>query len=375
MPSRRLVLTLAVAICAAPSAGAAAAPKYRKTVTYQVALKVDGRTVVGPFASTETVTGDLLAQPAVTGAGGEPTSWSAEGPLDFGPIENSGLPGGCQLTTTAPTGTWKTSLTKSAEQLEVNWSTITAPITPSIVTCQGVAAPFLGGAQVEPFLLLEPKQFTISSQGGTQQLTGKLSTAKGISENIGTMTITKHEQCEPKVKEVNTYPPGQQTALSKMAGRGFEPGQKYTADTRVEFVYEDGSIMRLDKGSSYRETADCAPQQDRSRSFKGTLLLGKVWSKVTSVFGSDRTFEFQCPDRCGGGVRGTVFWVDGGKKSASISVGKGSVWFSKLTPKGKLTGPKVIIKAGYTATMNRHGKISLRKTRPSDAFGFGAGSG
>ena len=78
-------LTIAVAVGAASEAGAANA-KRKKTVTYLVTLKVDGRTVVGPFASTETVTGEVLANPFGAAGAGEPTAWEAEGPLDFGPI-------------------------------------------------------------------------------------------------------------------------------------------------------------------------------------------------------------------------------------------------------------------------------------------------
>lgn len=373
MRSGVVVLALAAATLAVPAP--AAPTKYRKVITYQAVLKVDGRTVVGPFASTETVTGDLVVRPAVTAAGGEPAAWSAEGPLTFGPIENSGLPAGCQLTTIAPTGTWKAALTKSGEQLEVNWSTNTTPITPSVLTCMGVAAPFVGGAPAEPFALLEPRQFLISSQGGTQELKGRLSTAKGLMENTGTLAVSRHEECEPKIKEVNTYPPGQQTPLSKLAGRGMEPNRLYTADTKTEFVFEDGSIMRLDQGGKYRETADCSPQQDTSRSFKGTLLLGLVWAKVTKVFGDDRSFEYQWNGSSfATGVRGTVFWFKPSKRFATLSVGEGSVWFSKVGANGKLTGRKVIVKAGHTAVVTRQGKITLRRTRASDRFSFGVGA-
>lgn len=364
------LVALALLLTAGP-AGGAATKKRKKTVTYLVSLKVDGRTVAGPFASTETVTGDIVANPVGSTGSADPTAWEAEGSLNFGPIVNTGLPAGCTLTTIAPTGTMKTSLTKSGGSLEVNWSTNSNPIVPSVVVCQGVPAPALGAPAAEPFLLLEPKQFTISEAGGTQQLNGKLDTGRGIMENTGTMTITKRVECEPKVKEVKTYPPGQQTKLSRMAGLGFTPGEKLTADTNVEFELEDGSVMRLAKGSSYKENNDCTASEDTSKSFKGTLLLGKIWFHVTKVFG-EQTYEWSCGgDRCGGGVRGTTFWISSGRTSGSVTVGKGSFWFSRLTRSGKAIGPKVIVRAGYTATMNSRGKIALRKSKPSDAFAFG----
>lgn len=365
-----LAAALALPLFLAASPAAAAKTKRKKTVTYLVALKVDGRTVAGPFASTETVTGDLVANPLGSTSAADPTAWEAEGPLNFGPIVNTGLPAGCTLTTIAPSGTMRTSLTRSGGSLEVNWSTNTNPMVPSVVVCQGVAAPALGAPAVEPFLLLEPKQFTVSEAGGAQQLSGKLDTGKGIMENTGTITVTKRVECEPKVKAVTTYPPGQQTKLSGMAGLGFSPGEKLTADTNVEFELADGSVMRLAKGSSYKENTDCTASEDTSKSFKGTLLLGKIWFHVTKAFG-EQTYEWNCGgSRCGGGVRGTTFWTSSGRTSGSVSVGKGSFWFSRLSRAGRAIGPKVIVKAGFTATMGRRGTITLRKSKPSDAFAF-----
>jgi hypothetical protein len=362
-------LALPLLVLAGPAADAAKT-KRKKTVTYLVALKVDGRTVAGPFSSTEKVTGDIVANPLGSTDSAEPTAWEAEGPLNFGPIVNTGLPAGCTLTTIAPTGTMKTSLTKSGGSLEVNWSTNSNPIVPSVVVCQGVPAPSLGAPAVEPFVLLEPKQFTISEAGGSQQLSGRLDAGKGMMENTGTMTITKRVECEPKVKEVNTYPPGQQTQVSGMVGRGFSPGEKVAADVNVELVFPDGSVMRMAKGSYYKETEDCGAMEDKSRSFKGTLLLGKIWHHVRKVFG-EQTYEWNCGgSRCGGGVRGTTFWTSSGRTSGSVSVGKGSFWFSRLSRAGKLIGPKVIVKAGYTATMDRRGTITVRRSKPSDAFSF-----
>lgn len=363
----------AVAALLAFGAGASAseaAPKRAKTVTYRVALNLDARNVTPPFTSTETVTADFVARPSGGAAGaGEPTAWTGQGTLNFGPIVNSGLPGGCTLTTTPPTGTMNTSLTGSGGSLNVNWSTNTSPIGASTLVCQGVAAPFSGAPAVEPFLLLEPKQYTISAEGGSQPLSGRFDAAHGMIENTGTMTISKRVECEPKVKQVNTSPPGQQTQLSSMAGRGFSPGEKLTADTNLEFVFPDGSVMRLAKGSSYQETDDCGAMQDKSKSFKGTLLLGKAWFNISKVFGGT-TYEPDCPLRCIVGVRGTKFWTSGGRRSAKVTVARGSVWFSRVSGAGKLVGRKVTVKAGETAVMNRRGAITVRRSRSSDAFAF-----
>jgi hypothetical protein len=375
--STLLACALIASIPVAP-AGAAKWVPPKKTVTYSVKLTLDGRTVVGPFASTETVTATIRANPTT---GDDPTAWEGTGDLSFGPIITTGLPAGCELTTVAPTGTMRVALIKQGDNVEVTWSSNTSPIVPSVLTCKGQPAPFIGGAQVEPFVRLEPKTFTVAATGGSQQLKGSLVSDKGLIENIGTMTVTRREECGQKVKAVNTYPPGQTTTTSSMVGRAFGVGEKVTADTNVEFVFEDGSIMRLVKGAAYKETPACDAGRDTSKSYKGTLLLGKIWSKLTSVFG-DRRYEWnQCYDwgthkyaeceRTVTGRRGTTFWVDPSKKRLVISVSEGSVWVDRRTKSGKFVGQKIIVKAGRTLILSKKRPPVLRRTRPADAFPFG----
>ncbi|MHB1834427.1 MAG: FecR family protein [Solirubrobacteraceae bacterium] len=372
-PALAAILALLPALVLATGRAAPAAAKTSqtraKTVTYLATLKIDGRTVAGPFVSTETVTGDLLANPPASTPAADPTAWSGEGPLTFGPITNTGLPQGCTMSNTPPTGTWKTALTRSGSSLNVVWSTNATAAGPPIVTCLGYPVIGLGTASVQPLSFLEPHEFTLPDAGGTEALSGRLDAGDGMMENTGTLTITKRVECEPKVKQVNTYPPGQQTQLADMAGRGFSPGEKLTADTNVEFVLADGSVTRLAKGTSYRESDDCGGFEDKSKSYKGTLLLGKAWFYVTKAFGTEHAWELEAgSERAVCGNRGTTFWTVSGRKLARVSVGHGSVWFSRATKSGQLRGRKVIIKAGYTATMNTKGKISVRRTRRSDAF-------
>lgn len=368
-PALAAILSLFLAAAVAAPAAAKTGQKRTKTVTYLATLKIDGRTVAGPFVSTETVTGDLLANPLASRPATDPTAWSGDGTLTFGPITNTGLPQGCTMTNAPPTGTWKTALTRSGNSLDVVWSTNATAAGAPIVTCLGYPATGLGTAPVQPLSFLEPHEFTLPAAGGTQAVTGRLDAGNGMMENTGTLTITRRVECEPKVTQVNTYPPGQPTQLADMAGRGFSPGEKLTADTNVEFVLADGSVTRLAKGTSYRESDDCGGFEDKSRSFKSTLLLGKAWFYVTKVFGTEHTWELEAgSERAVCGNRGTTFWTVSGRKFAQVSVGHGSVWFSRATKSGRLRGGKVIIKAGYTATMTAKGKISVRRTRRSDAF-------
>lgn len=355
-----------------PAAAAKNTPE-KKTTTYLVSLQLEGRTVAGPFSSTESVTAEFVARPTTTGS--DPTQWSGEGTVNFGPIVNSGLPAGCTLTNTPPTGTMRVAITKSGSTVTVDWSPNITIVGPGVGVCMGQPFPFVGAPAAEPFAFLEPRQFTLPTAGGSQQLLGKLDTGDGMMENIGTLTITERTECGQKVKEVNTYPPGQQTSASSMVGKGFAVGEKVTADTNVEFVFEDGSVARLAKGTSIKQDAKCESFTDKSRSFKGTLLLGKIWFHVSKVFGAEEKVWVMepCvppdPHACVAGVRGTTFWILPGKKRTTLSVSEGSVWLSRA--KGdKLTGKKVIVKKGHTAVATKK-KITVRKLLKKDAFPFG----
>lgn len=95
------------------------------------------------------------------------------------------------------------------------------------------------------------------------------------------------------------------------------------ANGRLEVVLGDKSVVRL--GPSSRLKLDTARFEETGREFKATLLLGKVWSKVTSVFGAERNFEVRT-ERAVAGVRGTVFRVDADKKkSVMVKVYDGTV--------------------------------------------------
>jgi hypothetical protein len=92
---------------------------------------------------------------------------------------------------------------------------------------------------------------------------------------------------------------------------------------KLEVTLSDKSVVRL--GPTSRLKLDTAAFTDTTRDFKATLLLGKVWSKVTSVFGAERNFEVRT-ERAVAGVRGTVFRVDADKtKSVLVKVYAGTV--------------------------------------------------
>ena len=95
------------------------------------------------------------------------------------------------------------------------------------------------------------------------------------------------------------------------------------ANGRLEITLSDKSIVRL--GPSSRLTLDEAAFTDTSRSFKATLLLGRVWSHVTKAFSGDKNFEVKT-ERAVAGVRGTIFRVEAEKsKAVTVKVYEGSV--------------------------------------------------
>lgn len=92
---------------------------------------------------------------------------------------------------------------------------------------------------------------------------------------------------------------------------------------RLEITLPDHSVVRL--GPSSRLRLDEAAFSDGGRSVKATLLLGKVWSKVSSVFGGERNFEIRT-EHAVAGVRGTIFRVEADSaKAVLVKVYAGAV--------------------------------------------------
>lgn len=345
-----LVLLLAVAL--APPANAVTG-KQKKVVTYRAALQIDSKLSAGMITATGTTKADVVLRPV--GDGG--TAWEGTGPITVENEQYAGIPM-CMITKAPTTGTLHVSAVKSGGQIEVNWSAEVQVPSP-VLECAGGARSTVSTA-IQPFLLTEPHQFTVAEAGGSQQLTGGMQTLT----NKGTLTLTRREECEPKVTAVRTYPPGQQTSLSGQAGNGLGVGDKLTADVNVELEFADDSIVRMAKGAALMQDDQCGAFDDKSRSFKGTLLLGKIWFNVTKAFGG--TGPNWETGQGGGGVRGTTYWIDAAKSRTVVSVSKHSVWVRRRS-NGRLVGPKVIVKAGWTAVIAKT-KITLRRTGKADAF-------
>ncbi len=150
-------------------------------------------------------------------------------------------------------------------------------------------------------------------------------------------------------KATRTAPQGAKAAL-KLKGQVAKGDLIETAaGARLELTLPDKSIVRLGPSSKLR--LDEAAFSDEGRDFKATLLLGKVWSKVTGVFGAQRNFEVRT-ERAVAGVRGTIFQVDAQKtKAVLVKVYAGTVAVGGVTaasapaPKGErvqVAGPQPV---------------------------------
>jgi hypothetical protein len=112
----------------------------------------------------------------------------------------------------------------------------------------------------------------------------------------------------------------------KLDGDLFEGDFLKTEESgRLEARLSDRSILRLAPGSRMRlEQARFSKSDEGEKKFTAKLMAGRLWAKVTSLFG-DSKFEVATPNAVAG-VRGTVFAVDrGADKSTTVKVFSGKV--------------------------------------------------
>jgi hypothetical protein len=94
---------------------------------------------------------------------------------------------------------------------------------------------------------------------------------------------------------------------------------------RLELQLPDKSIIRFDEESDVRLTkAEYSPGQSK-RDVRVSLLLGKTWANIQSVFGSSKGVQVETENAIVG-VRGTVFRMNVDiDRSSMIRVYRGSV--------------------------------------------------
>lgn len=162
--------------------------------------------------------------------------------------------------------------------------------------------------------------------------------------------------CTSKASEITdvSTPNGQPTSLGDLKGSSFYPGQTISADQPVEFDLGDGSVIRLDKGSSLK-IEDCESPggvtPETPTKIKFELLLGAIWAKVTHVVGAENAYEIRT-ERVVAGNRGTIFWMTNTRTLTTLHVDSGSVWMQGRKS-GRVYGKKWIVNAGQTATWKK----------------------
>ena len=74
--------------------------------------------------------------------------------------------------------------------------------------------------------------------------------------------------------------------------------QTLTANADVSLDFGDGSRVNISKGSSFKlDGCSQFKAPNLEAEFRFTLLLGRIWSKVTHVFGAERERVSTCTER------------------------------------------------------------------------------
>jgi len=122
-------------------------------------------------------------------------------------------------------------------------------------------------------------------------------------------------------------------------------------DSMVELTMPDRSIVRLASDTLFKVNQALFPE-DKLRRFSSRLFMGKMWAKITAVFGGRRgTFNTSTPTAVAG-VRGTTYNLTAGAdKSTEIKVYEGQVG----------VGPPLIIEGGPKEEMAWPRQVSEKK--------------
>ncbi len=150
-------------------------------------------------------------------------------------------------------------------------------------------------------------------------------------------------------------------------------------NSRLELALPDKSVVRLGPSSKLR--LDEAAFAEDSRSFKATLVLGKAWAKVSSLFGSEKNFEVKT-ERAVAGVRGTIFRVDTDQsKAVLVRVYAGAVAVAGNNPipmaqpnKGErkqIAGPQLVSQSQWEKVVGAMMQVKVSaKGEPSEPTKF-----
>ena len=167
---------------------------------------------------------------------------------------------------------------------------------------------------------------------------------------------------DTQVVSVST-PNGGTSGLEDLRGNHLRANQTLTANSDVSLDFGDGSRVNISKGSSFKlDGCSQFKAPNLESEFRFTLLLGRIWSKVTHVFGAERERVSTCTERAACvafGARGTTFWVENENKgTVLLHVDKGTV---TITPRWNAKWKVVTVTAGRTATLRGKKRPAVKK--------------
>ncbi len=174
---------------------------------------------------------------------------------------------------------------------------------------------------------------------------------------VAEFKISEPTPCDNKANQIIVIKDGNGRILTDEERRaiGLEKGTFMSGQTvnvpksiekGIEIKFYDDSIMRISSGTSYsiNQCSDLAPISE-PLNVKITLLLGKIWAKITPE--NDTKWTIQT-ERSVDGNRGTTFSTeyDPDTATTTVVVEEGSAWLRNKFGEVKT----IIINAGETGT-------------------------
>lgn len=188
------------------------------------------------------------------------------------------------------------------------------------------------------------------------------------SSIVAEFTIGKPTPCDAKANQIIVIKDGNGRVLTdeerKAAGLekdSFMSGQTVkvpnSIEKGIEIKFYDDSILRVSSGSSFaiNQCSDLAPLSE-PLNIKITLLLGKIWAKITPENNTNWNIQ---TERAVDGNRGTTFSTEYNPvtKTTTVIVEEGSAWLKNRFGKVKT----IIINAGETGTQTMNQPPVLKK--------------
>lgn len=158
------------------------------TDAYELKLDVNGSSDLGTHSATGKVATTLIAR----GANGH---WEGTAPLQWTDIAFTPKMGCPVLNPRSPTTDWKATITQSGpDQISVTWSIVGSDIATGTIDCPPSDSgeydpPPIAGVPATSLISAGPGSFTLPLTGGTQAISGGVTSGSGGFSNSGTLVV------------------------------------------------------------------------------------------------------------------------------------------------------------------------------------------